>query len=203
MTWVCYMIEERRIWAHYAINPETFIFVFKRVAYPHQEIRDGCSTEPPQSSAILGRWIVSLDAFSLVGSRSGEGWAVGSGINTAGMNSFTPSMPPRDGANLAAASSLACSCSRLPPSHAGGSHQPRRRWQRPRRRAADQRRQRWRPWRLCNEPWTSFLFVFKGVAYLCSSGVRARAMMITWVELVCLWAIEEPVGIKLDPPSCL
>ena len=52
-----------------------------------QEISEECDHRPPQSSVILGRWIGSLDAFSSVRSRSGEAWAVGSGIDTAGMNS--------------------------------------------------------------------------------------------------------------------
>ena len=30
---VGYVIEERRIWAHYALNPKLFLFVFKGVAY--------------------------------------------------------------------------------------------------------------------------------------------------------------------------
>jgi len=33
MTGVGYMIEESRIWAHYAMNPELFLFVFKCVTY--------------------------------------------------------------------------------------------------------------------------------------------------------------------------
>ena len=54
----------------------------------HPEIRDETSTEPPQSTATLGRRIISLDSFSFVGSTSGESWAVGSKKVTVGMNSY-------------------------------------------------------------------------------------------------------------------